>query len=55
MHDNTKVKKMLTKLESGIEKLGENFNKELSIVKSQTDLKSTMIEMNNTLEGINSR
>lgn len=45
------VIKMLTKLESDIEKLRENFNKEVeSIIKNQPGLKNTITEMKNTLE-----
>lgn len=47
------VIKVLTKLESDIEKLRENFNKEVErIIKNQPGLKNTVTEMKNTLEGI---
>lgn len=41
-------------LESGIEEFRENFNNDLeSIIKNQLDLKNSITEMKNTLEGIN--
>lgn len=47
------VIKILTKLESRLEKLGENFNKELEkIIKNQSE--NTISAMKNALEGINS-
>ena len=44
------------KMETQIEKLLEMFNKELEDLKNkQTKMDSTISEMQNTLEGINSR
>lgn len=41
--------RMLTKLESAIEELRENFNKESEgIIKNQAELKNTITEMKNT-------
>lgn len=48
--------KIYTELESEIENQVENFIKELeSIMNSQAELRKTRTEMQNTLEGINSR
>ena len=45
---------MLTKLENEIEELWEYFNRQLeSIIRNQAHLKNTIIELKNTLEGIN--
>ena len=50
------VMRMLNKIDSGIEKLREYFNKELeSIIKNQEDLKNTVSEIKNTSGEINSR
>ena len=44
---------MFTKLRKRIEEYSENFNKELeNIKKSQLELKNTITERRNTLEGI---
>ena len=47
---------MLTELRKRIDEHNENFNKEIENIKMiQSELKNSIIEMKNTLEGINSR
>ena len=48
--------KMLTKLGRRMDEHSENFNKEVEYTKrNQSELKNTIGEMKNTLQGINSR
>ena len=50
------VIKMLTELGRRTEQHAKNFNKDLEdIRKNQSELKNTVIEMKNMLEGINNR
>ena len=47
--------KMLAELRRRMDELSENFNKEIENIKrNQSELRSTITEMKNTQEGINS-
>ena len=46
---------MLTELQKRIDEHSENFKELENIKKNQSELKNIIIEMKNTLEGINSR